>query len=304
MRVVITGSTSMIGTALIEECVKRKDEVLAVIRSSTKRMNRLSTSPLVKVEYADLEELSSIIGDGKPYDVFYHLAWGSTSKDKRDNPVIQERNIKATLEAVNVAHQLGCKKFIGAGSQAECGYVETRIDENTECNPESAYGMSKLSAMMLSKRMCQQLGMTHIWGRIFSVYGIHDNVDTMINYAIKHFMNDENAEFSIATNIWNYLYESDAGTMFYLLGKKDVDSGVYNVASLDSRPLKAYVEEMAKVINTKGKPYFASKQQGRLLNLNVDISKIVKAIDYVPTTDFETGIGYIIESRRKSGDYR
>lgn len=107
MRVVITDSTSMIGTALIEECVKREDEVLAVIRSSTKRMNRLSTSPLVKVEYADLEELSSIIGDGKPYDVFYHLAWGSTSKDKRDNPVIQERNIKATLEAVNVAHQLG-----------------------------------------------------------------------------------------------------------------------------------------------------------------------------------------------------
>ena len=46
-KIVITGATSMLGTALTEVAVREGTEVYAVIRPNTKRSDRLIPSPLV-----------------------------------------------------------------------------------------------------------------------------------------------------------------------------------------------------------------------------------------------------------------
>lgn len=56
----------------------------------------------------------------------------------------------------------------------------------------------------------------------------------MLNYAIDSFMKGEPAKFSFATQMWKYLYEEDAGKVFYLLGEKEVDSGIYCAANKES----------------------------------------------------------------------
>ena len=43
-KIAVTGATSMIGIALIEECVKKNIEVLAIVRKKTKNINRLPVS--------------------------------------------------------------------------------------------------------------------------------------------------------------------------------------------------------------------------------------------------------------------
>lgn len=44
-RVIVTGATSMIGEALIEECLKHGISVCAVIRKDTARKDRLPQDP-------------------------------------------------------------------------------------------------------------------------------------------------------------------------------------------------------------------------------------------------------------------
>jgi len=39
-KIAVTGATSMIGIALIEECVKKNIEVSAIVRKKTKNINR------------------------------------------------------------------------------------------------------------------------------------------------------------------------------------------------------------------------------------------------------------------------
>lgn len=297
MRVVVTGATSMIGVALIKECIKSGDEVLAIIREGTGRMERLPVSELIKIEYADLGTLDTVRGDGKPYDVFYHFAWGHTGKNERDNPLLQEENIHSALLAVKLANRLNCKKFIGAGSQAEYGQINGVIDANTRPNPVISYGIAKLSANMMSRRMCEQLGLIHIWGRIFSVYGTNDNEGTMLDYAIKQFIKGEKASFSAATQIWNYLYEDDAGKMFYLLGEKDVEGGIYLIANNESKILKKYIEEMIDIYGEEVSYEFApTGANSTEINLNVDINKTIKAIEYIPQITFAEGINNMINS--------
>ena len=56
-KIIVTGATSMIGTALIEECVKQNVEVYAVIRSSSGKQSRLPDSSLIHLIDCSLETL-------------------------------------------------------------------------------------------------------------------------------------------------------------------------------------------------------------------------------------------------------
>lgn len=300
MRVVVTGATSMIGVALINECIVNGDTVLAIVREGTSRMKRLPKSELIQLEYADLDTLMQVHGDGNAYDVFYHIAWGYTYKTERDNPVAQEANIRSTLAAVELANKLECKKFIGAGSQAEYGNCEGLITEETVPYPVTSYGMAKLSANMLSRRFCEQLGMTHIWTRIFSVYGCNDNEGTMLNYAIDQFLKGEAAQFSTATQIWNYLFESDAGKMFYLLGKREIESGIYHVASNDSRPLRSFIEEMASQF-LASTVQFAEYNGMDTYGIEPSVEKSYSILDFNPEISFKDGINKVINYRKTLG---
>ena len=299
MRAVITGATSMIGAALIEECLNSGTEILAVVRRNTSKISRIPQSELIRVEYADIDQFGQVCGDSKPYDVFYHLAWANTDKAHRDDPVLQEENIKATLEAVELANRLGCKKFIGAGSQAEYGIVDGVISPDTEPHPVISYGMAKLSAGMLSRRLCEMYGMTHIWGRIFSVYGRNDSEETMLNYAISQFIKGETAKFSAATQMWNYLHESDAGKMLFLLGKNNVRSGIYCIAGDGSRPLKEYIEIMKNAYGENAMCEFAEKDDTkRAVSLQPDISGLTESIGFRPQVTFQEGISDLIHYRK------
>ena len=243
-KIVVTGATSMIGVATINEAIKNNVEVLAIVRPNSKNLNRLPQNRLIKVLECELDKLDTIdvsslqvrqLNDNnlwvatastKPrnddwnYEVFYHFAWGNTNKTTRNDPVLQGKNIKYSLDAANLAKKLGCKKFIGAGSQAEYGRVEGKLNALTPINPDIAYGMAKYAAGRLTNLRCRELDIEHIWVRILSVYGIYDNPNTMINYAIKELLSGREPEFTKCEQKWDYLFSEDAGRAFYLIGEK------------------------------------------------------------------------------------
>lgn len=301
-RAVVTGATSMIGAALIRECIANNVEVLAIVRRQSARLDRLPKSDLVKLYECELDELDTAGGDGQEYDAFYHLAWAYTSKADRDDPVLQEMNIRYTLEAVKLAHRLGCSRFIFAGSQAEYGRVDHVITPYTEINPLISYGMAKYAAGMLGRKLCSRYGMLHIWGRIFSVYGCYDNEGTMLNYAIDQFIKGEPAGFSAAVQLWDYLWEDDAGKIFYLLGERVNESKVYCIANGKPRPLREYIMEMKKAFGGKPECVFESEPDPRAINLRADVSELVKDIGYTPDTSFEEGIKKMIGFRKGRGE--
>lgn len=289
----------MLGTALTEVAVREGTEVYAVIRPDTKRSGRLIPSPFVHPVNGSLENLSEIEGLPGDCDVFYHFAWAGTSREERDEPQIHERNIRYALEAVELAKKAGCRRFVGAGSQAEYGPTEGMIHEETRCNPVTSYGAAKHATGILCRKLCDRMGMACVWGRVFSVYGPHDNEGTMLEHAISCFGKGEMARFSSAVQTWNYLYESDAGEMFYALGRDDVPPGTWLVANPVSRPLKEYIDTLMRVYGSEAKAEFAAPTSAPVLGLEVDMEGTMRVMGYRPKIGFEEGIGRMI--RAKSG---
>lgn len=300
-RVMITGATGMLGAALVKECIKNKVETLAIVRKGSANLGRLAESAYVKVAEWDPEQ------PGEPpikgtYDVCYHFAWAHTEKEKRDNPVLQERNIRYTLDAVRLAAGAGCQTFIGAGSQAEYGTKEGVIGPDTELSPQLAYGVAKYAAGMLSRKLCGMYGMTHIWGRICSVYGGNDNEGTMLSYAIRQFLKGEPARFSAATQMWDYLYEDDAARIFYLLGESVKEDKVYCIASGKSRPLKTFIMELAEAFGPQAQCEFAPDTEQPAAGLQADVSALFSDIAYEPVVPFQEGIKKMIAQKRKTSE--
>ena len=139
-RAVITGGTGAIGTALIEELIKNNIEVLVLCRKGSSRNQNIPEHSLVTKRFCDLDQLESFeLGETKEYDAFFHLAWAGTFGESRNDMFLQNLNVKYSLHAVALAKKLGCKIFLGAGSQAEYGIVPGVVSEETPCNPVSAY---------------------------------------------------------------------------------------------------------------------------------------------------------------------
>lgn len=301
-RVVITGATSMIGVALVEECIRNGIEVLGIVRKKSSRLTRLPQSSLLQLYECDLEDLDSITDVQGTYDVLYHFAWDHTSKTDRDNPIFQEQNIKYTLDAVNLAKRLGCKKFVGAGSQAEYGRVDGIITPETPIAPLISYGVAKHAAGLLSRKLCDSYGLVCIWARIFSVYGRYDNEGTVLTYAIDRFIAGKAACFSAATQQWDYLHEKDAGKMFFLIGECADASKVYCIASGESKPLKDFILELSDVFGPAAECIFAEELSSqKLIGLQTNIDELVNDIGYKPLISFREGVNDMIQFRKLGG---
>ena len=107
--------------------------------------------------YCDLKELNrlpELIPEGA--DTFYHFGWDGTFGNSRNNMYGQNQNVRYALDAVEAAQALGCSTFVGAGSQAEYGRFEGKLNAGVPAFPENGYGIAKLCAGQMTRIACRR----------------------------------------------------------------------------------------------------------------------------------------------------
>lgn len=154
MKYIVTGATGMIGRALLKRIIQSGDEAIALVNPSSNRGSFLPQG--VKVAYCSLDDYKDYEPDFSA-DIFIHLAWKKTDVASRDDKEVQNANIGYTLSAVDIAKKAGCKKFVGAGSQAEYGIKNQPLGCDTEANPQSEYGKAKLAACLAAREKWQEI---------------------------------------------------------------------------------------------------------------------------------------------------
>lgn len=276
---IVTGATGFLGGALVTELTKKGIYVYALCRKNSQRLLRMEGLDNVHIIEVDLNDLTHI--NGFSSDVFYHVAWEGPRNDFNK----QYKNIAQALHCVSLAAKLGCKRFIGLGSQAEYGSINGIITEESPLKPITAYGSCKVAAYYLTTDLANRLGIEHIWARVFSVYGPHDNPNSLIPQLIAALQN--NSVFSLVSDgmhIWNYLHEEDAARVLRLLGEREGISGVYNVASRESKPLREYVEIVRECVNKDAVVRYGSEKSE--VKLKVDTGKLLASVGEFERTKF------------------
>ena len=298
-KVVITGGTGMIGLELIQQLLERNVEILLLVRENSAKIKRLPKSNLIRLAYCDLKELKSFHFEQTDYDVFFHLGWDATIGDGRNDCDLQCTNIQYTLDAVDLAARLGCKTFIGAGSQAEYGAQQVKLTGNLPCKPSSGYGIAKYCAGQLSRIKANQLGLRHCWVRILSIYGPYDSPKTLISYLIESFQTGNSPEVTKCEQLWDYLYVGDCANALIEIAMKGKNGKVYPIGSGQARPLKEYIEEIRKTINPEIEVQYGAKDypDNQPMCLCADISELQSDTGFLVKTSFKQGIKNIINKK-------
>ena len=304
-KVLITGPTGAVGVSLIQELIGRGIAVTAVCRPASKRMDSIPKDPLVEIIECGVDDLLSLADRlPKDYDALYHFAWDGTYGETRQDLYLQTRNILYTLDAVHLAKALGCKVFVGAGSQSEFGHVEGVLHPDMPCNPDNGYGIAKLDAGRMSRLECKKLGIRHEWCRIVSLYGPYDGMYTMVMSGIVKMLNGERPQYTKGEQVWDYIYSKDAACAFRLVAEKGKDGSVYCFGTGKTRMLKDFILAIRDAVDPAIEVGIGEMEYypNQVMHLEADISNLTADTGFVPQYTFEEGIRETIEWVREVTD--
>lgn len=315
MRVIVTGATSFIGSHAVQSLVAQGFEVCALIRPhSAGRKNLEQMIPqkeqldIIECELSNLKEfttniqLAEQIGQKWSHDLgradyWLHLGWDGSGSDNRKLVDIQSMNAVYALDALEAAAASHCKRFLFCGSQAEYGVRNTTMRETDELHPLSEYGKAKAKVGQLASARAKELGISYIHTRVFSVYGSGDHPWSLVASAIRTFQGGGVMELGACTQLWNYLYITDAIRALILLLTGDAPAGVYNVAGEDTRPLREYIETIHALCGGQGTCQYGKRPPNAegVTSLDPDITKLKEATGFHQEISFEQGIQMMLD---------
>lgn len=305
MKAIVTGAASFLGISLCKKLLSEGWDVYALTRRKAEHLDYLSANyASFHLVYGDLNEIVSLLPSVVDVaDYFFHLGWAGVGAAGRNNPEIQRVNIEYACCAMQVAHRLGVRCFVTFGSQAEYGMTADLITEETPCRPVTEYGKAKLQVYEKGCRMARETGMKYLHLRIFSVYGEYDHPWTLVSDVLRKMLRHEPVELSACTQQWNFLYVEDAVEQAVRLCRYADENtaflaDVFHVASEDTRPLAAFIDEMVALSSTESPIHKTVATPP--LSLNPSVRKTKQAIGYVARYTFAEGIQAILKYMKRT----
>lgn len=290
MNIILTGASSFLGKAAAKTLLARGHELV-----------------LLRHSFEEAE-----IALPAHADVWIHFAWAGVGSKGRQDEAVQAFNVAMSMAALQKAAQLGCSKFLFAGSQAEYGHAN-RQEETEACAPISAYGKAKLLFSQKARNwlLKEQAGkeqdalMQFVHMRIFSVYGPGDHETALVPSCLRAFCKGADMDFGPCTQDWDYLYLTDAADAVALLAEADIPGLSYrcvNIAGTDIRPLKSYIEEMHALCKSASKMHFGARGNNAEGAVSLrPVTKRLAALGFKAQTKFADGIQkMLLESDKKA----
>ena len=123
------------------------------------------------------------------------------------------------------------------------------------------------------------LGMAFFHLRFFSVYGPGDHPWSIISTLTRELPRGEKVSLSACRHLWNFMYIQDAVQAVYELYRHSHEnpSAIVNVAGGDTRPLKAFVEEIHEIAGGRGELEYGTFVQAKegAPDIRPDISRLL-----------------------------
>lgn len=303
MKFVVTGATGFIGREIVDLLSRQGHRVYCVCRPHSPKLSLLPKNPCVHIVSAVLSDYAQLDRMIPEADVFIHFAWDGTTREGRDIRDVQADNVGYALAAMDAAKAMGCRVFVGAGSQAEYGVTDGLTDEASPCHPFSYYGKAKLALLEAASRHAGELGIQYLHLRIFSVYGENDHPWAMISSCTPKLLHNEDVALSGCRQRWNFLYVRDCAKQVVLLSEWAFDrmtttAEVFNLASEDTRILKSYIEEMHRLTKSDSQLLYGMITPSHPVSLNPDVTKLKNTIGFVSDYSFSQGYQNVIEKYR------
>lgn len=247
-KVIVTGANGFVGSALVKELVKNDVEVLAMdmpgCNANLPVCDKVKFLPLALDNISSLKDL---IND-RDFDCFYHFAWAGSAGAARADTKLQLQNAQWTIDCLRAAKEVGCQKFVVAGSIMEHETMAAVFASGNKPGLGYIYGSGKLVAHTMTMSVAADIGIDLVWAEITNAYGVGELSPRMVNTTIRKVIKGEEPQFTAGTQNYDFVYIDDVAKAFYLIGKNGKPFNEYLIGSSNAKPLKEFLLEMKAAI--------------------------------------------------------
>jgi nucleoside-diphosphate-sugar epimerase len=167
----VTGGAGFIGSNLVDELVKRGDEVVIIDNLSTGKKEFIN--PSAEFIEADIRDLEKIKPHFAGVDFVFHLAAFARVQPSIDDPITSnDINLNGTLNVLVSAKEAGVKRVVYSASSSAYGNQEIMpLREDMPIHPISPYALQKYIGEMYCRLFSELYGLPTVCLRYFNVYG-------------------------------------------------------------------------------------------------------------------------------------
>jgi len=322
MKVLVTGGAGFIGSNLVEELLKRGNEVTVLDNFSTGKIENLlplfsSYSYLLNLMVGDIRNLENCrkAVEGAEY-VFHEAALGSVPRSINDPITTNEVNISGFLNMLVASRDAGVKRFIFAASSSTYGdslslpKVEDHIGK-----PLSPYAVTKYVNELYADVFAKTYGIEYIGLRYFNVFGRRQDPNgayaAVIPLFVKKLLHHESPVINgDGTNSRDFTYIDNVIQMNLLAMETtntEAINQVYNTAYGEQTSLNqllSYLKEILseydpEILNIE--PVHGPNRKGDIPHSLASIKKAEKLLGYHPEFSVKEGLKEAVKWYRDVG---
>ena len=235
-KILVTGSNGYIGRHVVKYLLDEGYHVIAADISNDcvdERAEKINASIFDNTDDAFVKFGSA--------DLCIHLAWRNGFVHNAETHI---SDLPAHYAFLKSMIDGGLKKLSVMGTMHEIGYWEGAIDENTPCNPQSLYGISKNALRQSVIQMAKDKNVDLYWLRAYYILGDDAKNHSIFSKILE--MNSKGAKtfpFTSGKNLYDFISVEQLAKYIVLASTQDSVTGIINVCTGNPVSLGQKVEE-------------------------------------------------------------
>jgi UDP-glucose 4-epimerase len=290
-KILVTGSSGTIGTALCETLLNRGFDVVGVDIKPNK-WNEKVQEVTINLDLRDNNLLDKL---PKDVDLVIHLAANARVYNLVIDPPLARDNFLMTFNVLEYLRNANIKKLIFSSSREVYGNSDKMIHSEEEAHIkccESPYTASKIGGEALIYAFKQCYDIDFIILRFSNVYGKYDESDRVVPLFIK--LTKEGKDLIVygkdKTLDFTYIDDTINGMMQCIEKFEKVKNDTFNLASGESVSILKVAQNIKNMLNGNNQIKIRENRTGEVLRCTVDISKVKEKLGYNPHIKINEGL--------------
>jgi nucleoside-diphosphate-sugar epimerase/glycosyltransferase involved in cell wall biosynthesis len=293
--ILVTGASGFIGANLFKMLFAVRDDVYAVVhREKGWRLDEIRDENVIVVDINDYSAVKNLINSVAPQTVLYCAAYGAYSFEK-DASLIYQTNFQSIVNFVGLLVGRPFSAFIHAGSSSEYGTNCTAPSEDSICEPNSPYAVSKVAVASYLRYMGKAAHFPCVNLRLYSVYGPLEDTSRLFPSLLRQALEGKLPPFVDPLTSRDFIHIDDVCAAFIMAAAK-MHPGLYgenfNIGSGTKTTIAQLSEVTRRMFNVLAEPQFRTMESREwdLAEWYSDPRKAIAQLGWKPLVELEDGL--------------